>query len=277
MAVLEIKIFCIIGLVALFLFKTFFSTLASKRDIPLFLLTVLGIVFSLAGELLSATLLKIVFFSLCAVSYAAATVFLLYKEKIIVKLPAALAAVVTLFSVHFGLNLTTYALVFGIVATFIYEQHDTIRRDKLTKLHNRYGMDLELKEQLRQYKRDKTDSFYIIACDLDKFKEINDTWGHPEGDRALELVAGVLAKVGKKFKAEVFRIGGDEFVIIADTSSESLAQAIVAAIQNGLDQLVFRDDFTIEMSIGFALYNGEDPIDDVLAKADKKLYEAKRQ
>ncbi len=133
-----------------------------------------------------------------------------------------------------------------------------------------------IKEQLREYAREKSDSFYIVSCDLDNFKHINDTWGHPEGDMALVLVSEALLKVSKMFDAEVFRIGGDEFVIIIDTSQEELALRVTEAVKKELDNINFRDDFEIKMSIGTAFYNGEDDINELLNNADKKLYEAKK-
>ncbi|MBQ7960643.1 MAG: GGDEF domain-containing protein [Clostridia bacterium] len=180
-------------------------------------------------------------------------------------------------ALSYGLNTASFVLVFLIMAMFVMEQNNKIKVDNLTKLYNRYGMDVELKEQLKQYEREHSDSFYIIACDLDNFKYINDTWGHPEGDRALILVAGALARVGKKFSANVFRIGGDEFVIITDTSEEGLAIDVTNAIKTELDNIDFRNDYDIEMSIGVALYDGVTPIDELLSNADKKLYEAKKK
>ena len=184
--------------------------------------------------------------------------------------------VISLVAVKIGINVSDFVISFSVIALFVAEQHNKIRQDSLTKLYNRYGMDAELKEQLKQYEREHTDSFYIIACDLDNFKHINDTWGHPEGDRALVLVAGALSRVGKKFDAEVFRIGGDEFVIITDKSDEGLATAVTDAIVDELNKIEFRDDFDINMSIGTALYDGVTSIDDLLNNADKKLYEAKK-
>ena len=160
---------------------------------------------------------------------------------------------------------------------FIISQYNRIKIDNLTKLYNRYGMDEEIREQLQQYKHDKNNSFYIIACDLDNFKYINDTWGHQEGDRALVFIATALSKVGKRFNSKVFRIGGDEFIIITDTSEETLATEIMDAIKSELDNIGFRDDFDIEMSMGVALYDGITHIDELLNNADKKLYQAKRK
>lgn len=176
-----------------------------------------------------------------------------------------------------GADAMEFFLVIAVIVLFSEEQYQKMSVDNLTKLYNRYGMDAELKEQLKQYKREHTDSFYMIICDLDNFKHINDTWGHPEGDRALILVANALFKVGKMFDSDVFRIGGDEFVIITDKSPEGLDCEITAAVKKELDNIDFRDDFSIEMSIGVALYDGVTSIDDLLNNADKKMYEAKRK
>lgn len=72
---------------------------------------------------------------------------------------------------------------------------------------------------------------------LDKFKTINDTWGHPEGDRAFGLVADALTKVAKKFDAKVFRVCGDEFQIIADTSDEKEAEKIEKELKMSFQKL----------------------------------------
>lgn len=181
------------------------------------------------------------------------------------------------YSIKAGMNSAFYITVFVLTVIFVNEQYNRIRVDNLTKLYNRYGMDAELREQLRQHQRDKNDSFYIIACDLDNFKYINDTWGHPEGDRALILIADALSRVGKRFNSGVFRIGGDEFVIITDTSEKGLAESVENAIKNELDNIRFRDDFEIKISMGTALYDGLTPVGELLNSADKRLYEAKKR
>lgn len=180
------------------------------------------------------------------------------------------------FSSKYNVNMIIYIMVFAVLMIFVMNQYNKIKTDNLTKLYNRYGMEEEIREQLQQYARDKNDSFYIITCDLDNFKHINDTWGHLEGDRALILISSVLVKVSKMFNSEVFRIGGDEFVIITNTSEQGLASDITEAIKIELDNLDFRDDFDIKMSVGIALYDGVTHINDLLNSADKKLYEAKK-
>jgi len=195
--------------------------------------------------------------------------------KIISVLAFIVLGIVAYFTSKYNVNMLIYISIFAVVTIFVINQYNKIRTDNLTKLYNRYGMDEEIREQLRQYARDKNDSFYIITCDLDNFKHINDTWGHLEGDRALILISFAFSKVAKKFDSEVFRIGGDEFVIITNTSEPGLANDITESLKDELDMLDFRDDFDIKISMGIALYDGVTNINDLLNSADKKLYEAK--
>ena len=170
----------------------------------------------------------------------------------------------------------TFCVIISFVALFINAQYKKILTDNLTKLPNRYGMDEEIHEQLMQYKRDKNDSFYIIACDMDDFKTINDTWGHSEGDRALKLIAGVLIRAAENNDSMAFRIGGDEFIIITDTSEYGIAENICNDIKDALKEVDFRDDYTIKISMGVKLYDGTMTISQLLNNADKELYEVKR-
>ena len=281
-----INLFCMILLGEIYFFQRKNFDRKGKQYIPIYLFSVLGLMCSTAELFLKNECLKSIVFIFGGCSYVLAVLYLcrhFFKkggrtngamQKTMTALILMIYAAVIIIAEKNGFNIAAYIPILGVTAAFATDQYDTIRTDKLTKLYNRYGMDAELKEQLRQYEREHEDSFYIIACDLDNFKHINDTWGHPEGDRALVLIAGVLSKVAKKFRSNVFRIGGDEFVIITDTSEKGLADDVTAAVKNELDNLDFRDDFDIKMSIGVALYDGVTSIDVLLNRADKKLYRA---
>ncbi len=175
-----------------------------------------------------------------------------------------------------GLMCAPFGIAVSLMILLIDSQHDKIVIDRLTKLHNRYGMDEEIDEQLEQYKKDKTDSFYVIACDMDDFKTINDTWGHAEGDRALRIVADVLTKVSDRNNAIAFRNGGDEFVIITDKSDKFVADTICAQVESEFEKVHFRDDYEIKISMGIALYDGKTTVNELLNRADGTLYDVKR-
>lgn len=175
------------------------------------------------------------------------------------------------------IDILPYAVLMTLIMVYADHQERRMVTDNLTKLLNRYGLDDEIKEQLRQYRRNKNDSFYIIVCDMDDFKTINDKWRHLEGDRALKLVAQALDIVAQEYDSEVFRIGGDEFVIITNTSEPGLDQKICDAIKEALDNIEFRDDYDLKMSMGASLYDGTSKISELIDGADKKLYQAKRK
>ncbi|MBE7023234.1 MAG: GGDEF domain-containing protein [Ruminococcaceae bacterium] len=285
----EPKLFCLLIIAFLYFFQTQYFQPQCIENKLLYFFSLTEILFSILGDVISKEAIQNLCFAVCGASSFLATWFCCKYTFKISKCNATIlkkflctflcitSGILSFCTLSCGLNTASFVLVFVIIVMFVIEQNNKIKVDNLTKLYNRYGMDVELKEQLKQYEREHSDSFYIIACDLDNFKYINDTWGHPEGDRALILVAGALARVGKKFSANVFRIGGDEFVIITDTSEEGLAIDVTNAIKTELDNIDFRNDYDIEMSIGVALYDGVTPIDELLGNADKKLYEAKKK
>lgn len=285
----ESKIFCVLVIAFLYVFQTYNCQSRDKENKLLYLFSFIEILFSIIGNTVENAILRDFCFIVCGVScffalgccceyaFRIAGYKATILQKVLCVFVGAIVGILSFYSLKIGFDAINFLLIFIIIAMFAIEQNNKIKVDNLTKLYNRYGMDVELKEQLRQYEREHSDSFYIIACDLDNFKHINDTWGHPEGDRALVLIAGALARVGKMFNSGVFRIGGDEFVIITDTSEEGLASDVTNAIKTELDNIDFRDDFDIEMSIGVALYDGVTPIDELLNNADKKLYEAKKK
>lgn len=277
---LEIELFCLLITGALYFFQTRNFQYRCNGYNFVYLFSLLGILSSFVSGVAANIYVQQVSLVLEWCFYVVGVLlwckYIIKKSVMIKILVSVLYAALTFWTLKSDLNMHTYILIFVMITTFVFDQYNKIRVDNLTKLYNRYGMDVELKEQLRQYEREHEDSFYIISCDLDNFKHINDTWGHLEGDRALVLIAATLSKVAKKFRSNVFRIGGDEFVIITDKSEKGLADDITAALKEELDNIEFRDDFDIKMSIGVALYDGETPVNELLNNADKKMYEAKK-
>ena len=274
---LESKLFCLLIISFLIFYKFKSLDFKNEKQKSGYIFAFFGILFSVPYAFLDNPNIKIACCLFCSLCYALTLFLIVPNRKKAVLIPSSLLiALLTFFTLKSGLGFATYLVVLMVIILFSFEQFKKITVDNLTKLYNRYGLSVEVAEQLRQYQRENSDSFYVIACDLDKFKQINDTWGHEEGDRALELVSEALARAGKKFDSAVCRIGGDEFVIITDKSDEGLPQKITLEIQKELDSIDFRDDFNINMSIGSALYDGKTEFDELLKKADKQLYEAKK-
>lgn len=198
------------------------------------------------------------------------------RKIVIASLPAVAIGGLTPVFFSDGLMCASFGIAISLMILLINSKHDKAIVDRLTKLPNRYGMDEEIEEQLEQYTKDESDSFYVIACDMDDFKTINDTWGHAEGDRALKIVADVLTRVADRNNAIAFRNGGDEFVIITDKSDKEVADVICAQVEAEFAKVHFRDDYDIKISMGIALYDGKTTVNELLNRADGTLYEVKR-
>lgn len=95
--------------------------------------------------------------------------------------------------------------------------------DMLTNVYNRRGLDMYVEEAAKEAVR-KQLTFTFIIVDIDFFKKVNDTYGHLEGDRVLQRVAGILKKCVKKAKGYVARYGGEEFgIVLLDWSREEVS------------------------------------------------------
>jgi diguanylate cyclase (GGDEF)-like protein len=144
--------------------------------------------------------------------------------------------------------------------------------DPVTGLANRRAFEMALSTEVERAKRYDRQIAFIIA-DIDDFKRINDTRGHPEGDRLLATVADVLAKTLRRTD-RVFRYGGDEFVAICPETSSS---TIVGALWRVEDNLKGVDDGNVSISWGVSTLpeDGKDGAS-LIGIADQRLYSMKR-
>ena len=163
---------------------------------------------------------------------------------------------------------------FIILFVYLHLQNQLISTDSLTMLNNRNRLHNYLLQQ-----REEKDSF-VIMIDVDHFKQINDTYGHAEGDRALVLVSQALKKACERLNFSMFlcRYGGDEFLLIAQTD---VPDEVVKQIKDCLQEEISRQDdsrsYTIEASMGFARWDGRaESFKESMVNADKKMYETKR-
>ena len=149
--------------------------------------------------------------------------------------------------------------------------------DELTGLYNRRGFLTLGQQQLKMANRTRR-RMYLLFTDFDDLKWINDTFGHPEGDRALIEVANVLRKTFRESDI-IARIGGDEFVVLAMETGGAGADVLAARLQENLRVCNAREGrcYKLSLSIGVARYDPENPcsIDELIAEADKLMYEQK--
>ncbi len=151
--------------------------------------------------------------------------------------------------------------------------------DTLTGLPNRRALDERLEEEVMSARK-LNYSFAVIMMDLDGFKDVNDTYGHPVGDDVLRLVFGSMAR-GVRNTDFLARYGGDELTLILSQADLSSALIVSEKIAEGMKKIKFKlpDGKKLKLGIsgGIAIYpvnarNGPD----LLRAADAALYKAKR-
>jgi diguanylate cyclase (GGDEF)-like protein len=150
-------------------------------------------------------------------------------------------------------------------------------QDPLTGLKNRRRFEEDLRTELARSRRENTVGA-LLMLDLDNFKQVNDTLGHPAGDRAIAEIAGVL-RARMRATDVVARLGGDEFAVVLPRceldEAEEVAEAIARAIR--LHAPAGGSAPPITASIGIATFGPRARgYDAVLSAADDAMYEAKR-
>lgn len=156
-----------------------------------------------------------------------------------------------------------------LTALYINSQSKLVSTDSLTGLNNRNELNRYLAEA------QEFNSLYIMMIDIDRFKTINDKFGHVEGDKAIRYVADCLKKSLSKSKQRQFlgRYGGDEFIIVARNTNDEEISELISIINKELkDGTGKSSDYEIVVSIGYSKKDDSKSIKDVIEEADKALY-----
>ncbi len=149
--------------------------------------------------------------------------------------------------------------------------------DGLTELPNRVFFLDRLEHALRRTRR-RRENLAVLMLDVDRFKEINDNFGHSSGDVVLREVAQRLASVTREGDS-IGRLGGDEFAILLPNASEEDGIRITRRISQSLEDpfILGGNEIKVDISAGFAVFPQDGSDADVLLKrADACMYEAKR-
>jgi diguanylate cyclase (GGDEF)-like protein len=148
-------------------------------------------------------------------------------------------------------------------------------KDSLTGAGNRRLLDERLSETIRRFERIET-PMSLLLLDLDRFKEINDSAGHAEGDALLVRVTEVV-RARIRSTDMLFRYGGDEFIVFADGSDLATAASLAEDIRALVETDLSISGWQLSISLGVAEYcRGEDQAA-WIARADRALFESKRQ
>jgi len=156
-------------------------------------------------------------------------------------------------------------------------QQHKLYLDSLTQVYNRTALDERFKLEFKRWKRYQTNTT-IAIIDIDHFKNINDTFGHIAGDKALKIVARALQK-SIKSKDFIARFGGEEFVVLLADLEPNEIKAILDKLRKTIKSIPFRfkgEQISITISIGATQFLPEDNESvEPFERADKALYQAK--
>jgi two-component system cell cycle response regulator len=150
--------------------------------------------------------------------------------------------------------------------------------DSMTGMYNRRYFDEALSEYLKAF-RSIDKPIGMVILDLDHFKSVNDTHGHDVGDEVLRRVAECL-HVFTRYHDVVARLGGEEFAILSPNITERQLHTLADRIREAISQLTVETGnvaLRVTISAGIAIWDGTESGDELYRRADRQLYEAKRQ
>ena len=166
-----------------------------------------------------------------------------------------------------------------LLYVYISSLNDQVSIDELTKLNNRTQLKKYIANDIQKQNPGKIDR-YVLMIDLNKFKHINDHYGHVEGDHAIKRAADALMMscAGSPMKTFIARYGGDEFIVIVKTESEDQIKKLCSDIKETLIRLNTESSAAYELtaSIGYAGYSADiSNFQKALGEADEALYRDK--
>jgi diguanylate cyclase (GGDEF)-like protein/hemerythrin-like metal-binding protein/PAS domain S-box-containing protein len=145
--------------------------------------------------------------------------------------------------------------------------------DPLTGVKNRKAFEHEAKQLLNSFSRNRTPASLIMA-DIDHFKRVNDTFGHPVGDQALIAFAKILTEQSRASDS-VTRVGGEEFALLLPNTEEAGAYTVAEKIRDAVSRFEFDEVGQITASFGVAEILPDEDLTSWYTRADTALYIAK--
>lgn len=170
-----------------------------------------------------------------------------------------------------------YEIIKGLASIYEHQINlfDVKERDLLTKLHNRQTFVTTLEQVLDFYRSDRRSELgsFMAILDIDHFKQVNDKFGHMQGDEVLIHFANLMRK-SFRHADFLFRYGGEEFVVIINQTDEQSALSLLDSFRLNVQQFNFPSG-NITVSIGLTTINPLTPIPTMIEIADEALYLAK--
>ncbi len=176
----------------------------------------------------------------------------------------------------YGLLLMWSGSALALVIMYLYLQERMMQTDNLTGAWTRHSFEYYISQNLKSNNRRP---FGIIYADVDNLKPVNDMYGHPEGDAALQNAVKVIKSVLRKGDA-IARMGGDEFIVQVSVTTRKELQAVLQRIEDAIAQYNLQSGKAYQLSLSFGadlFYGSTDcDVDSIIRQVDRLMYDKKR-
>lgn len=173
-----------------------------------------------------------------------------------------------------GFPIMILGSTFSILLLYLHYLRNMISTDALTQIANRRKFLYEVEESAKALK--PQEQLYLLFMDVDGFKQVNDRYGHVEGDRILQEFSAALLKFCKRNRCICGRYGGDEFVVVQilkPAAKFDLHEQIYQMVEESKIETCNAERLTV--SIGYARYEPYESVADLVLRADEWMYTAK--
>ena len=170
-----------------------------------------------------------------------------------------------------GLLFTWSSLAISLMVVYIFMETTSGSLDYLTKLYTRKILETYIKSLIEARK-----DFYVVMIDLDRFKEVNDLYGHSIGDKVLIEFAKLIKEINQNYQMFASRLGGDEFLLVLQHELEELPKKLIDEVNQRVSAHPYISKFKfLSFSAGYVKYDHKMNLDDLLLAVDQKMYEKK--
>ena len=178
------------------------------------------------------------------------------------------------------LEVVSHQVAVSLQNANLYAQMEVMAtRDVLTGLPNRRTFMKRFEQAIARHKRSGS-TFGILMTDIDHFKSVNDTYGHPVGDEVIRRVSGILTKTLRQTDMPA-RWGGEEFIVLLEDTDEQGCVVLAERLREALSQEVFHAEggqtFSRTMSIGVGMWPADSQdLEELIERTDQALYHSKQ-
>lgn len=181
------------------------------------------------------------------------------------------------YTIRFVVTLTLTIILANIVLSIVLDLHRRLLEqaivDPLTGVFNRRHMERLLSDAIERKHRNSAPAS-LLLIDIDRFKLINDQFGHAKGDSVLKGIVAVVGKRSRKVDS-LFRVGGEEFILLLPDAQEAAAIAVAEQLRASVADAPLLDGRQVTVSIGVSELRPGESSDSWMKHADDALYAAK--